>query len=64
MTIGSVVELNNIGSVVELPVLPGNENIVNIYSFYQVYKVHDIVSFGHQAANARSHDTLASDIVF
>ena len=37
----------------QLPVLSGNEqdlgheNIVNTYLFYQVYKVHDIVCFGH-----------------
>ena len=51
-----------------LPVLPGSEqdfgheNIVNTYLCYQVCKVHGIVCFGHQSANARSHDTLASDI--
>ena len=51
-----------------LPVLPGNEqdlgheNIVNTYFFYQVFKVHNIVHFGQKSANARSHDTLASDI--
>ena len=41
-----------------LPVLPGNEqdlgheNIVNTYLFCQVCKVHDIVCFGDQSANA------------
>ena len=51
-----------------LSVLPGNkrdlghENIVNMYVFYQIYKVHDIVCFGDQSAMQRSHDTLVSDI--
>ena len=55
---------------VPLPVLPGNEqdichaNLVNMYLFYQVCKVHDIVCFGHHSANASSHDTLASDISY
>ena len=41
-----------------LPVLPGNEqdfgqeNIVNTYLFYQVWKVYDIVCFKDQHSNA------------
>ena len=57
------------GTIIDpLSIVPGNrqdlgcENIVNTYLFYQVCKVHDIVCFGHQFANARSHDTLASNI--
>ena len=52
-----------------LPVLPGNEQDCQHHSQHlldlasvQVCKVHDIVCFGHQSANARSHDILASDI--
>ena len=51
-----------------LPVLPGNEqdlgheNIVNTYLFNQVCKVHNIVCLGDKPANAKSQDTLASDI--
>ena len=51
-----------------LPVLPGkeqdlgHENIVNTYLFYQVCKVHYIVSLGNQSANARSQDTLVWDV--
>ena len=49
------------------PVLSGNEqdlgheNMVNTYLFYQVCKVHDIVSESSIPIQ-RSHDTLASDI--
>ena len=52
---------------VPLPVLPDNEqdldheNIVNTYLFYQVCKVHGIVS-ETSIPMQRSHDTLASDI--
>ena len=51
-----------------LPVLPVNEqdisheNIVNTYLFYQVCKVYNTISFGHQSANTRSHVTLVGDI--
>ena len=51
-----------------LPVLPGkeqdlgHENIVTTYLFYQVCKVHNIVCLGDKSDNARSQDTLASDI--
>ena len=51
-----------------LPVSPGNgqdlcpENIVNIYLFYQVCKVHNISVFETSLPMQRNHDTLATDI--
>ena len=42
--------------MIHLPFLPdneqdlGHENIVNIYLFYQMCKVHDIICFGDQSA--------------
>ena len=53
-----------------MPVLPGNQqdlchkniDLVNIYLFYQVCKMHEIVCFRDHSANVKRFDILASDI--